>query len=909
MVGRQLRIKQQDEVGVILVGGVMSKTSPWILGISSSHNASVCLLKGEEIVVAIQEERLTRFKRHKTFGSQRTAALEYCLDYAAIKPADVEAVVHVGTTNNAKQNVRNNPYLNVLEWGIQVLEIPHHFAHAISAFATSGFEQSAVLVVDGLGSPSSDFLDAEKACCIDRVENGSETISLYAASDDGLVPLEKHVAEKGCLIRKPVGMPRFRSLGGIFSSCAWQMFGDVNEAGKVMGLAPFGEQEFAEQDFFDIESGCFRFWDKVPECFEYDDRWPRRQKEYRNLAASAQVALESAILYLVSHLYEMCPSENLCYAGGVALNSVANERIVRESRFRNLYVVPAAEDSGPAIGAAYYGLWQVTGKKGRRKLIHDAMGRPYTGSEIIKAIERAPSIRVVDTEDVLSEAVNLLCDQKIIGWFQGRSELGPRALGQRSIICDPRRPEAKEILNARVKHREAFRPFAPAVLREEGRNWFDFGETSDESPYMLRVCPLKPGRAEQVPAIVHVDGTGRVQTLTREANGRFYELVLTFFERTGVPMVLNTSFNMMGEPIVETPEDALLCLMSAGLDYCVLGDKLVTKKRELEFNSVSTLLIEVAAIKDRVGAWKKESGRGDSPWEQSDNETRLREGMEEIHNANVRGIAAFVNEVKEHLGTVSADMEPENAVRPISDMMSREAWQALEEGTRSHLRAAGMINSLFMRYGGRRDWVCAMVEIFEAIQEEMQAKLVRPFLKWELSRGYVEGDDRASRGAGRVREGVGDGNEMTVRLTEDGSEGATQAPPDDSLRAFQKLLDGENRNVRLVDDGDLLVNQFDEFKTLFEEPAEKDFLEKLPLRMKHVVATMDNALSGSPASREDAVKLALASLFFLKHLPLIVTPLRRISQTAAETNKLLGSISQEPLRRLATAEPLGLLND
>jgi carbamoyltransferase len=240
--------------------------------------------------------------------------------------------------------------------------------------------------------------------------------------------------------------------------------------------------------------------------------------------------------------------------------------------------MPAAEDSGTSIGAAYYGLWQLTGHNSQRPILHDAPGRTYSSADVSAALDQAQNIRVVHSTDVLSDAVELLCDGRIIGWFDGGSELGPRALGQRSILCDPRRPDGKETLNRRVKMREAFRPFAPAVLLEEAANWFEFGETSAESPFMLRVVKVNRERRDQVPAIVHVDGTGRVQTLTRANNGRFYELVRKFYEQTGVPMLLNTSFNRMGQPIIETPADAIECLLSTGLDCCVFEDRIVFKR-------------------------------------------------------------------------------------------------------------------------------------------------------------------------------------------------------------------------------------------------------------------------------------------------------------------------------------------
>ena len=555
---------------------------PWILGISASHNGSACLLKGDRIVVAIQEERLSRFKRHRIYGAKASRAVAYCLNYARIDPSELSLIVLCiqGRKRDEVHNLKLEPFLNVLTNKIPIITIPHHYGHALSVFATSGFAESAVLIVDGTGSPVSDFMAEEL-----QVMNGNkapdswETISLYHASGTTVVPLEKHVVERGAwLVMHDGEMPSFGSLGGMFSAAAEQIFGEVSEAGKVMGLAPYGAADFPGSDFFDVVNGRLNFKDRVPLKFRHNERWPNRAREYEALAGSVQAALEVALLYLVQHIRELCSSENLCYAGGVALNSVANERIIRESGFKNVYIMPAAEDSGTSIGAAYYGLWQLTQHNSQRAILHDAPGRSYSLADVSAALDARDDVHVVRPTDVLSDAVELLCDGKIIGWFDGGSELGPRALGQRSILCDPRRPDAKETLNRRVKMREAFRPFAPAVLLDEAANWFDFGDTTPESPFMLRVVPVNGQRKDEVPAIVHVDGTGRVQTLTRPNNGRFYELVKQFHEKTGVPILLNTSFNRMGQPISETPADAIECLVNTGLDCCVFEDRIVFKK-------------------------------------------------------------------------------------------------------------------------------------------------------------------------------------------------------------------------------------------------------------------------------------------------------------------------------------------
>jgi carbamoyltransferase len=484
-----------------------------------------------------------------------------------------------GRATDEIHDIRRDPFLNVVLHGTPTIIIPHHYGHAVSVFATSGFAESAVLIVDGAGSPVADFTLEERKLLNGSPADSWETISLYYASGTTLVPLEKHVVERGAwLVMRESEMPLFGSLGGMFSAAAQQIFGEPSEAGKVMGLAPYGNAQFPSHDFFDIANGQFHFKDTVSLQFRHQERWPNRSSEYEALAGSVQAALEDALMYLVQHVRELCGSENLCYAGGVALNSVANERIIRESGFRNVYIMAAAEDSGTAIGAAYHGLWQLTQQNSQSRILHDAPGRIYTTADVTAVLDQTENIRVVHSTNVISDTVQLLCDGKIVGWFDGGSELGPRALGQRSILCDPRRPDAKEILNRRVKMREAFRPFAPAVLLEEAANWFEFDGTSSESPFMLRVCEVNREKKDEVPAVVHVDGTGRLQTLSRENNGRFYELVERFHAQTGVPILLNTSFNRMGQPIIETPSDAIQCLLDTGLDCCVFEDRIVFKE-------------------------------------------------------------------------------------------------------------------------------------------------------------------------------------------------------------------------------------------------------------------------------------------------------------------------------------------
>lgn len=552
---------------------------PTILGIGASHNGAVCVLRGPELVVAIQEERLTRQKRARLYGAKPGLAIPYSLEASGISPREVArvAIAVQGDAAAPQQQPTANPDLAGYI-GPPPLCVSHHRAHAVSAFVMSGFDEAAVMVIDGVGSPWRDLDDAERAACGEPDPAGWETLSLFHATRDGLVPLAKHVApDGGWLQRRANLMPRFRSLGGMYSAVAVHTFGDAMEAGKVMGLAPYGKPTIPVEDFLQLDGIALRFSDAVPDRYELGRAWPRDERRHRDLAASVQRALEVALLELAVQLRARTGCKNLCFAGGVALNSVGNERLLRETGFERVYIPAAAEDSGTAIGAAYEALRAETGSYAQFPVRHDAMGRNYGADLIDDAVRRTPGIVELDVRgDVIAAAAARLARGELAGWFRGRSELGPRSLGQRSILADPRRADGKEILNARVKHREAFRPFAPAILEEYASEWFDLGGVL-ESPFMLRVAPFRDEVKDRVPAVVHVDGTGRLQTISRHEASDLHRLVSEFHALTQIPMLLNTSFNVMGEPIVETPEDALWCFLATGLDFCVIGDRLFTK--------------------------------------------------------------------------------------------------------------------------------------------------------------------------------------------------------------------------------------------------------------------------------------------------------------------------------------------
>lgn len=570
-------------------------TKPWVLGLASSHNGGACLLHGNEIVVAIQEERLLRVKRAQHPGAFPSLAIQYCLDSAHIQPSELDAIVLCASSQarRPEEDVRLNPQVMANRHGVALYTIPHHLGHAISAYAMSGCpEESAVMVIDGRGSPWDELTEDEQAVVppgqlaretAANREMPREHISTYRFNDGHYVPLEKHVSSYELSQVSLPGFIPFASLGDMYGAVGEQIFGSqLDGPGKVMALAPFGLPRIPVHDFYHIVDGGFVFQSELRNRFDHDERWPKCREEYCALAASVQTALEEAILYVARNLRASVRCNHLCYAGGVALNSVANERLIAEGGFSNVFIMPAAEDSGTAIGAAFYGLWQLVGYSRHPKQEVDSVGHSYSPPEIEASIRLFPEVIVKKPDDLITSVCELLQQGKIVGWYEGGAELGPRALGQRSILADPRRASAKDHINGNVKFREPFRPFAPMILEEEMSRWFDVDERDGASPFMLRVMRFRPDKAKEVPAVVHDDGTGRVQTITKWSSPKLHTLLTRWKEMTGVPILLNTSFNVAGEPIVETPRDALLCLCTTGVDWCNLGGQLVTKGAQAE---------------------------------------------------------------------------------------------------------------------------------------------------------------------------------------------------------------------------------------------------------------------------------------------------------------------------------------
>ncbi|MEA3365811.1 MAG: carbamoyltransferase C-terminal domain-containing protein, partial [Candidatus Hydrogenedentes bacterium] len=439
----------------------------------------------------------------------------------------------------------------------------HHPAHAASAFLVSPFDRAALLSIDYIGE--------------------------WAATWAGV--------GEGTVVRRLFSEHYPNSLGVFYTAITDYLgFLRANDEYKVMGLASYGEPEYLDEFRKIVQlrpEGRYRIdlsWFKchylpgsrqgyVSDAFLKRFGPPRRKGEaieerQANIAASAQAVLEEVVLHIARHLHEQTASENLCLAGGVALNCAMNGRLLRESPFERFYVQPAAGDDGIAIGAAFQLYHGLTGAERSFAMDDARIGPEYSDDEIRTFLDLA-KLPYETPPDLVARAAELIAGGNIVGWFQGRMEFGPRALGARSILADPTRPEMKDLINTHVKHREEFRPFAPSCLEEHADEYFEGCDRA--SPFMLFVYPVKPEKREEVPAITHVDGTARVQTVSRETQPLYYDVIKAFSRLRGVPMVLNTSFNVMGEPIVNTPAEAIRCFYSTGMDALVIGKYVALK--------------------------------------------------------------------------------------------------------------------------------------------------------------------------------------------------------------------------------------------------------------------------------------------------------------------------------------------
>jgi carbamoyltransferase len=595
----------------------------WILGLSAFyHDSAACLLRDGEIVAAAQEERFTRKKGDARFPER---AVEYCLRAGGISPG---GLAYVGFYDKPLLKFERilETYLGVAPRGFvsfleaapvwlkdklftdrelrealgyegELLYAEHHESHAASAFFPSPFEEAAILTMDGVG---------EWATASYGVGRGSDLELLK----------ELHWPD---------------SLGLLYSAFTYYTGFKVNSGEyKVMGLAPYGQPKYVDtiltrlvdvredgsftlnQEYFNYLTGLTMTNGAFDQLFGGPARVPETRLTQRemDLARSVQVVCEEIMLRMARTVHRETALENLCLAGGVALNCVANGRLLREGPFKHVWIQPAAGDAGGALGVAQL-IWHRQCKQPRRVIAgKDGMGGAYLGpsytpEEIERSLNSQGAVyEQLERSALLERVAALLADEKVIGWFDGRMEFGPRALGARSILGDPRSPRMQAQMNLKIKFREGFRPFAPSVLRERVSDYF---ELDCDSPYMLLVAPVKrerqvPMTAEQrglwgidqlnvvrsdIPAVTHIDYSARIQTVDRETNANYYDLIKAFERLTGCAVLVNTSFNVRGEPIVCTPADAYQCFMRTHLDYLVLGPFLLDKAAQPQWQETT----------------------------------------------------------------------------------------------------------------------------------------------------------------------------------------------------------------------------------------------------------------------------------------------------------------------------------
>lgn len=581
-----------------------------ILGLNAYHgDSSACLVRDGKLIVAVEEERFRRIKHWAGFPS---LSIGFCLELAGIA---LENIDYIAINSDSKANLlkkisytlQKKPDLSFVidrlknrkqrgdvngelakafpgcNFKGKVVPVEHHLAHLVSAHTVSPFDESVVVSIDGFGDFSSAAWGVGKGSKID--------------------------------ISNRVYFPH--SLG-IFYQAMTQYLGFPNygDEYKVMGLAPYGKPKFVKQlqEIVNLENdGAYTLdlnyfshhqqgvnyqWTggapKVGQLFsdklQYLLRFPVRGKEqslgdhHWDFANSVQVIYEEACFNLLKAAYARYGIDNLTLSGGCAMNSVANGKVYRRTPFKKMYIQSAAGDAGGAIGAAF-AVWHDTNKEAGREfsMDHAYLGPVYNNLEIKRILDSKAGdlVRegcgvefIENTETLCKKAAEAIAEGKVIGWFQGRMEWGPRALGNRSIVCDPRRADMKDILNLKIKRRESFRPFAPSILREAVAGWF---EEEDDVPFMMQVFQIREDKRSSIPAVTHVDGSGRLQTVHKHTNPRYYMLISKFAELTGVPIVLNTSFNE-NEPIVCKPEEALDCFLRTKMDVLVLGDFYITRQ-------------------------------------------------------------------------------------------------------------------------------------------------------------------------------------------------------------------------------------------------------------------------------------------------------------------------------------------
>jgi len=559
----------------------------YILGISCFyHDSAACIVRDGILLAAAQEERFTRIKHDHGFPRH---AIDFCLNYAGIAIDEVDLIgfydkpiikferilyTYFSTfpksffsfTKAMPLWMKQKLWINHLirkETGFQkdIIYAEHHQSHAASAFLVSPFKEAAILTIDGVGEWAT---------------------ATYGFGKD-----------KDIEIIKEIRFPH--SLGLLYSAFTYYLGFKVNSAEyKVMGLAPYGNPIYYDKvrrlidigddgsfwldmKYFAYDYGLRMTNDHFSRLFGGPPRKPESplDQRHKDIAASLQAVTEEVMIKIANHLYRQTRMKNLCLAGGVALNCVANGRILRDCPYEDIFIQPAAGDAGGAIGVAYFIYNSLLKNERNFVMDHAFWGPDFTPEEIKNYLERRNvKYRYLSREELLKAVAKLIDQQNVVGWFQGRMEFGPRALGNRSILADARNPKNKDIVNLKIKFRESFRPFAPTVLEEKVSDYF---ELSKPSPFMLLVARVRQDR-RVIPSVTHVDGSARIQTINREHNELYYDLIKEFERQTSCPVIINTSFNVRGEPIICTPHDAFLCFMRTNMDYLVMDRFLMDKK-------------------------------------------------------------------------------------------------------------------------------------------------------------------------------------------------------------------------------------------------------------------------------------------------------------------------------------------
>ena len=591
-----------------------------ILGISCYyHDAAAALLRDGQLVAAAEEERFSRKKHDYDFPQ---TAIDFCLQAGGIKGGDVNYVAFfekpfrkfdriLMTTLQTYPKSYKVFRESMITWMIdklwvgakissqlgipkdRVLFCEHHLSHAASAFLCSPFEESAILTVDGVGEWVTGTWGVGLGSQIELRKQMMfpHSLGLLYSAFTAFLGFEVNEGEYKVMGMAPYGKPRYvdkvwklirQDTDGSFSLdmdyFCFHHSTDKTFNGKFTQL--FGEPRPPKMLFFTAESGFPTYFGNPPSNY---NELCKLNQHYADIAASIQRVTEEILIGMARNIKKQTGLNRLCIAGGVGLNSVANTRILRETGFEQMFVQPSAGDGGGALGAALWADNMLLGNPRRFRMDHAYWGKGYKPGEVQDFLKqnRITYARIENDDQLLDIVIDHLQQGKVIGWFQDRFEWGPRALGNRSIIADPRNPNMKDIVNTKIKFREPYRPFAPSVLAEAAETYFDLPDAVKHYParYMLYVVPVRPSKQEVLPAITHVDGTGRLQTVFRDANPRYYQLIERFGQATGVPAVLNTSFNLKGEPIVNTPANAFNTFSKSEMDTLVLGNFIVEKDK------------------------------------------------------------------------------------------------------------------------------------------------------------------------------------------------------------------------------------------------------------------------------------------------------------------------------------------